>query len=156
MTMNHQNLWWLFCPKIIFSSMKNMVYKNNKTFSPAFYSFKDCLPQNLYLSRNLVEIAYCPLDKAHLINVILQIYCWFIKLQLSTYSIPLVDQHFHYWEKGTSELILFSADRRLWLPWQLQAVQSLSWPSNSIMENICWEITDGLAQGLWEEVFVRI
>lgn len=106
MTMNHQNLW-LFFPRIIFSSMKNMAYKNNKIFPPAFYSFKDWYAyQRISIClENLVEIAYCPLDKACLINAILQIYCWFIKLQLSTYSIPLVDQHFYYWEKRyTSEL----------------------------------------------------
>lgn len=76
-----------------------------KHFPQLFIVLKTAYHRISICLENLVEIAYCPLDKARLINVILQIYCWFIKLQLSTYSIPLVDQHFHYWEKRyTSEL----------------------------------------------------
>lgn len=45
--------------------------------------------------------------------------------------------------------ILFSADQKMWLSWQPQTVESLSWPSSCIMENICWEITD------WHKVFGR-
>lgn len=61
--------------------MKNMAYNNNKTFPPAFYSFKDWYAYHriFICLENLVETAYCLLDKACVINVILQIYCRFIK-----------------------------------------------------------------------------
>lgn len=133
--------------------MKNMAYNNNKIFPSAFYSFKDWYAYHkiFICLENSVETAYCPLDKACVINVILQLYCWFIKCTVvhlinsfdgSTF--PLLRENVHLWVAYYS-----LQTEKIWLPWQLQTVVSLSWPSNSLMENICQEITD------WHKVFGR-
>lgn len=82
---------------------------------------------------------------------------WSFKFTADLSNVQLSTNPFLWWinisitkrKRTPLSCILFSADQKMWLSWQLQTVASLSWPSRCIMENICWEIT------AWHKVFGR-
>lgn len=82
---------------------------------------------------------------------------WSFKFTADLSNVQLSTNPFLWWinisitkrKRTPLSCILFSADQKMGLPWQLQTMESLSWPSNCIMENICWEIT------AWHRVFRR-
>lgn len=106
--------------------MKNMVYNNNTTFPPAFSALKTDTLTIGYLSRKFSGNSILPMDKVYntcdAANLLLiyQRYSYQLNQFLYGSTFPLLRK-----KPIPLSCILFSADQKMWLSWQLQTVQSL-------------------------------
>lgn len=103
--MNHQNLW-LFSLESFSPTWKTWFIIIIKHFPQLFIVFKDWYAYHriFICLENLVETAHCSLDKACIINVILQIYCWFINCTVVNWINPFDGSTFPLLRKKSTPL----------------------------------------------------